>query len=396
MIPGKGNRHLAGAAALLLAVACGGPAAQPSAAPQSLLPTAASESTTPPVPSPIAGASATAGPSATPSASPEPTPTPVAAWSACPSAFRDELSPPEPVRLEPGDTLRITQSVELPGTPSFLAYGATSVWATGVEGELWRVDAATGELLDEITAGTDPFIWPAFGHDSVWFGRPAEGVLVRLDPDTNEKIEIELAPGDRPMAIAFDDASTWVASQSANRLYRIDAQGNRVVLELDLRERGPIDAGPSGLGVLDGMLWVSEHRSDSVARYDPSTGKTDRACLGTPSPGRMAVTDDAVWIAEIGGLLTRVNPATLTVTDRLEVPGVGIGELAARDGEVWMGNGTYVVMYDTVSGTSRAIAMPELSPTSESPGGLAIAVGPEAVWATDPSGDRLLRIEIAD
>ena len=383
---------------MLVAVACGGQVAPSGGAAPSASAFSAGASALPSTPDRTVGASGTASksPTTSPTAGSSPRASVADEWETCPSAFRDELSPPEPVRIEPADTLRVTQRVELPGTPAFLAYGAGSVWATGVGGELWRLEAASGDLVGEMVAGTDPFIWPAFGHASLWFARPAEGVLVRLDPATNETFQIELAAGDRPMAIAFDHSSAWVANQPANTVYRIDADTNEVILELDLREGGPSDSGPSGLGVLDETLWVSEHRSDSVARHDPATGTTDRACLGTPSPGRMTVTDDAVWIAEIGGLLTRVDPTTMTVTDRLEPPGIGVGELVARDGEIWMGNGTYVVKYDTERGTSRALAMPELSATSQNPGGLAITAGPDAVWATDPSGDRLLRIEFAE
>jgi streptogramin lyase len=144
---------------------------------------------------------------------------------------------------------------------------------------------------------------------------------------------------------------------------------------------------------MGGALWVSEHHSDSVARIELPDGTVTRACLGSPDPGRIAATPTTVWVADIGGVVNRVDPATGTVAERLILPGLGGGPMASDGEELWIGTATHVVRLETVSGTLASVPLPPEAGNREFLGGLAIAVGPEAVYTTDPTGTGLLRID---
>jgi streptogramin lyase len=354
-------------AGLLLMIACS-PAASPADSSQSA-PSAAAAS-------PTAGASS------------------AAAWEECESLTSEDLSSPDPVGVTSSGPLELVQEVALAGEPVFLAYGAGAVWASGAAGELWRIDDSREATVSEVEAGATGPAWLAFAHDSLWFARMTDGVLVRYDPATESVVaEIQLEVSDRPMAIAADATSVWVANQLAGTVSQVDIATETVNQTIDLHDGGPADPGPSGVAVLGDQLWVSEHRADSVARIDLTTGEITRRCLGTPDPGRIAATSTDVWIAEIGGLLTQVDPTTAEVVARIEVPGRVFGEIAVGDDGLWMGNNSHVVLYDPAGGTVASVELAEETTDRQFPAGLAIAVGSGAAWTSNPAAFGLQRIE---
>ena len=289
-------------------------------------------------------------------------------------------------------------TVPLPGPATFLTYGAGSIWAVGPRGTVWRVDSRTGRLSDSYTLGEAlGDAWPAFGHGSLWLARLGDGLLLRFDPRAERVVaRIQLGRGsDRPMAIAFSPDAVWIANQPGNTITRVDARSNKLVETIDLTEGPdrPRESGPSGLAVVEDVLWISEHYAGSVARFPISGGPVVSVCHGSPSGGRLVATDDELWLADAGGpVVSRVRPVDGSVVERFIVPGPTAGEIAVDGNEVWLASGEYLVRFDADAGTIDGLAaLPAPAPGEGFPPGLTIALSPDAVWTTDPGRRVLLR-----
>lgn len=94
-----------------------------------------------------------------------------------------------------------------------------------------------------------------------------------------------------------------------------------------------------GVAIGGGSVWVglhSEETRDSIVRIDLDSNEivAEIPVAEAPPRKRIAVTDDAVWVAS-HGLLERVDLATNTVVARVEVPGRAISAIAVDATAVW-------------------------------------------------------------
>ena len=67
-------------------------------------------------------------------------------------------------------------------------FGAGSLWSVSSEGELNRIDPATGEVVATIGLGVEPG-GLAFGEGSLWVTGRHSPTLVRIDPSVNEVVD---------------------------------------------------------------------------------------------------------------------------------------------------------------------------------------------------------------
>jgi streptogramin lyase len=86
------------------------------------------------------------------------------------------------MRIEPPSGKVTGAAIRIGDRPSDLAVNAGAVWVTNAEqGRLLRMDAATGEIQNELPVAGGPFA-VAVGMGSVWVTGNFEGTLTRIDP----------------------------------------------------------------------------------------------------------------------------------------------------------------------------------------------------------------------
>jgi len=214
-----------------------------------------------------------------------------------------------------------------------LAVGFGSLWIPSCgEQKLVRVDAETGALQATIAAApADDEGGIAVGAGSVWIVTSKDGDLVRVDPATNNVVaHIRLPAGS--FNPAFGNNSIWVTSNAGGTLVRVDPTTNKVVSETTV---GPM---PRFLTVGAGSVWVLNQGDGTVARVSASTGKRT-ALIAAGIPGRggeITFGKDAVWASVFGYPITRINPATNSVSGQWH--GEGGDSIRIGHGSVWLTN----------------------------------------------------------
>ena len=194
-----------------------------------------------------------------------------------------------------------------------------------------------------------------FGYGAVWVTN-ANGTVSRIDPASNRvTATIRMPrPGHHPEAIATGAGMVWVAA-SAGSVWRIDPASNRVVGKVDT---GRLLYKPIGLAVEDDAVWMvccanaapGRHRDGKLIRIDPSTNRVTARITVRGEPFAVAADPRAVWVATVQGPAVRVDRVTNRVAAVIPAGG-------------------------PIGGTQ------------------AVAVGPGAIWLTDPGDSVVLRID---
>src|SRR6185295_3464104 len=102
---------------------------------------------------------------------------------------------------------------------------------------------------------------------------------------------------------------------------------------------------------------------------------TDRIFVGA-QPGSVATGGGAVWVARtLGGSVSRVDPATGTVTQTVRLGGAHVSDVAFGDGSVWVADSTdhALIEIDPATGSVRRTLTLDLAPT-------ALAVHAGLIW----------------
>ena len=177
--------------------------------------------------------------------------------------------------------------------------------------------------------------FPTAGYGAIWV--LGEGVIYRVDPVTAKIVATIAIPGIglKLSHIAAGAGAVWATGRDRGRdgVYRIDPRRNRVTAFIRLPPT------PVMITVAYGQVWVNEPRAGPavVVRIDPRANRVSgppiRADIGG---GRMVAGFGVLWV-DSNGSVSRINPATSTVTRTLtnlpDITAVGAGSL-------W-GTGTY-------------------------------------------------------
>ncbi len=98
---------------------------------------------------------------------------------------------------------------------------------------------------------------------------------------------------------------------------------------------------PDNAGANGGALWIMNSELHQVSRMDSATGDETSVHLDE-QPSNLAVGGAGVWLTTIDGSIVRVDPKTMTVSATLKVGPAPIN-IAVSDDAVWVadaGNGT--------------------------------------------------------
>jgi class 3 adenylate cyclase/sugar lactone lactonase YvrE len=241
--------------------------------------------------------------------------------------------------------------------PTAMAAGDGKVWVTDQQGQIYWIDTDTGEVGSRGAAGTPTGV--AVGGGAVWMsngfgvGNGPGGAVTRLDPATGDLVPVFDTP-------AGSEAIAWGAD----------------------------------------AVWVADHATGSVTRFDPVRQQTASFDLTSgseepPEPDAIAFSDvgrETVWVGDAAaGRVFRVDvadpehPHTLTV-------GAPVSAIAAAADAVWVTSETADTVYvlDATSGAVRT-SIDVGAGGCNAPS--AIAVGSGGVWVACSLSHEVMKID---
>lgn len=163
-----------------------------------------------------------------------------------------------------------------------------------------------------------------------------------------------------------------------------DALGDRLVATVD------VDLGPCAMAVDAASVWVTA--ATFVERIDPATNTVvDRIDVGGTPCGIAVGADGRIWAAVLGtGAVVAIDPATKKETARIGGIGPALWDLKGGFGSIWVADRKAKQLYRIDPATAKITAKIDIGPL---PSG--IAVMPSGVWVSDDSDWKLRRIDPA-
>jgi YVTN family beta-propeller protein len=165
-------------------------------------------------------------------------------------------------------------------------------------------------------------------------------------PIKDETIEASIFSGDAPYHVIAAFGSIWVSNHRSSSVSRIDPTTNEVI------ERVNVGIQPGGLLAAAGSVWVANYGANTVNRIDPATNDSvpfetgDGLTCGTP-----AFAGGLIWVGQCDeGVTAGLDPESGTVTQTIEAAGMPAGD----GDELWLSWDHRLVRYDP--GTGQEVA----------------------------------------
>jgi serine/threonine-protein kinase len=256
------------------------------------------------------------------------------------------LSEPEATltRIDAETDRIVGAPIDLPQGVAAVAVGGGAVWVTDAKsGELLRVDDESGAVTQRIEVGGHPGPL-VYGGGRVWVADVEGAGITAVNAKGGQVVRRHLGPHTAPLRLAIGAGSLWISSAATGQVHHIGLAAFAIGKSI------PAGRHPAGITVADGLVWVSDARSGSVIRLDPSV----QAVSGPPievgdGPGGIDAGPKSLWVTLAGEGAVR----------RLELP----------------------------SGD------PEGGPIPVGPDPSAVAVGESAVWVVNDGDGSVTRIE---
>jgi YVTN family beta-propeller protein len=296
---------------------------------------------------------------------------------------------------------RSTVAIPTGKHPSGVVVAAGSLWVTNdVDNTVSQIDLATNAVARTIAlhgrAYPDP-AYATFDGSAVWVVARTTGTVSRIDARSGQVTATTEVPG-LALGIAVVDGAVWVPSfdpyrcsgnKCFSRLTRLDAQTAGVT------GRYEVDT-PTGISFGYGSLWIVDHRSARVTRFDPRRARavatiSDRlAGEGTfEGPEQVVAGLGGVWVSHPGqGVVSRIAPVGNKVVARVKFPRNSQPlNLAIGAGSVWAVGAKRIFRIDPATNRIVASAAVGKHPGSDFRGLRSVAVTAAGVWVTDGDAD---------
>jgi virginiamycin B lyase len=139
-------------------------------------------------------------------------------------------------------------------------------------GRIGHLDRQSGKITEYKTSGS-PYGIALDKQGNVWFCRISADSLGRLDPKTGQITTLSTGSGSRPRRMAAaPDGTLWVTYYGNGKLAHVDPVAQKVVAEYNLP--AGVNGGPYAVTVdARGRVWANEIETDTVAMFDPPSGK---------------------------------------------------------------------------------------------------------------------------
>jgi streptogramin lyase len=268
------------------------------------------------------------------------------------------------------------------GDPDWLEPTEDAVWLTSAnKNRVLRLDAKTNQRGITITVNK-PCSGLAVGFGSVWIPSCGDHTVMRVDAETGAtQATIAAAPADSEGGIVAGAGSVWIVTSNAGDLVRIDPKANSVVAHIH------IPAGSFNPVFTQGLVWISSNAGGTLVRIDPATNAVVGETRVGPKPRFLTAGAGSVWVLNQGdGTIARVDAVTglRTALIAAGIPGVG-GDMAFGGGAVWatmIGNPITRIDPATNSVTGQW----------HGTGGDSIRYGHGSLWLTDLKGGKVWRL----
>ena len=139
-------------------------------------------------------------------------------------------------------------------------------------------------------------------------------LLVKFSP-SDGRVEGSVHLAGRPVDLVLDGGHLWVADMVDNQVVEVDAGTLAVVRSVPV-------AGPSGLAVLDGAVWVTSVSGNTLTPVDAASGVAGTPIAVPSGAVRVAAGFGALWVTGITDRSTRSCPRP-TVAGTAAVDGHG-------------------------------------------------------------------------
>ena len=187
---------------------------------------------------------------------------------------------------------------------------------------------------------------------TLWVTTVRGGELVQVDPVTASVVR-RVTLGEEPEGVAVLEGHLFVVLRTGQALVEVDPTDGALLRRYD------VGGAPRLVAAGEGALFVSDHDGGRVVRVDPGrqekVTRSDAVCAGVQD---LQVLNGTVWAACMSdGTVVGLDPATLDVTSRVEVPGDPDG-LAPGPGPgllVSLQDGPGLAVVDTDAGTSQQV-----------------------------------------
>jgi streptogramin lyase len=267
-----------------------------------------------------------------------------------------------------------------------------TIWVASSKGTITRVNGSTNRSDIVINVGGEPTD-VALTEGTVWYADAADGTVKRLGMATPENfIGTPLAIGSQGVHIDVDVGTkgvVWTTSPDFGALVAIDPETGSELRKI-------LVASPVELAIAPGSIWALADDGATLVRYDFADGaETEalRVAVGDAVKTDMAAGPSGVYVAEAGGGVLRIDPATGEITERTNVGGTN-PELALGDGALWVASDL-----EGVDAEVLRLDLTELSPLGKTRTFVGaptdLAIGDDAVWISDTGRETVVRIKAA-
>lgn len=258
-----------------------------------------------------------------------------------------------------------------------------SIWGNG-DGFVTRLDLSTNRVAARIKIGITPDpAEPGGGamvaaRDSLWVS--GDRSVVEIDPASNAiKSRIALA-GVGPWGLSASADVLWAALPTEDRVARIDLNTRRVSITR---------VGDEPYTVLANRrdVWVANYLGRSISRLDPRTGRVIATTRLDAEPYWLEF-KRSLWVGTTDALIN-LDPRSLRVVDRLELPQYFYAFTLDDQGGAWVSNrfDFSISRVDLRSGR----VLERIRVGLARPAGMTFA---EDLWAADPWRQSVLRIAL--
>ena len=263
------------------------------------------------------------------------------------------------------------------------------------------LDARTGKLLATVPLGAAPSSI-AVGAGAVWVLDADDKTISVIDPETRSR-EV-FSSSSTPTDLAAGAGALWIGNAFPERPFssksypesisRLDPETRVVVAKIRLPRPNVVQFNTSGgfdepqhIAVTNTAVWVIG-ADRGVYRIDPRTNKRVGRVKGIKAT-QIAAGNAGVWVIEFGDTtaVAKIDPRTNTITRRIEVAAQALTSLAVGARDVWAADPFGGVVWRIDPGPNHQRTIPlDFGVTW-------VAVGAGAVWATNELAGLVYRID---
>jgi DNA-binding SARP family transcriptional activator/ABC-type branched-subunit amino acid transport system substrate-binding protein/DNA-binding beta-propeller fold protein YncE len=279
--------------------------------------------------------------------------------------------------------------------------------ATSGGGRAEALDTRTGKLLASVPLGTTPSSI-AVGAGSVWVLDADDKTISAIDQDTRSRKGAPFSTTSTPTDIAAGAGALWIgnafrklpfsATSYPASVSRLDPDSRVVVATIALPRPKVVRYNVAGVDSLEHIAVTSDAvwvvgADLGVYRIDPRTNKRVGGRLKGVTGRRVEATSIAaggggVWVIEFGdAAVAKIDPRTNTIEPKIEVAAQGLSSLAVGARDLWASDpfGGLVWRIDPGRNLQRTIPV-DLGVSW-------VTVGAGAVWATNELAGLVYRID---